>query len=111
MKKKVSFDIESEMRSKLDDYAKRQSLTLTGVLLYIINCHFDNMDNEDSLKRIEDKIDLLLLQENKPADPLKNKGKYQEIIQCIKENAQDIGAVALVELMDIIPELKSIIDN
>ncbi|KPA15193.1 hypothetical protein MHK_004601, partial [Candidatus Magnetomorum sp. HK-1] len=62
-------------------------------------------------KRIEDKLDSLLLRENKPANPLKNKSKYQEIVKCIKENAQDIGAVALIELMDIIPELKSIIDN
>ncbi|KPA11507.1 hypothetical protein MHK_008285, partial [Candidatus Magnetomorum sp. HK-1] len=67
MKKKVSFDIESEVRSKLDDYAKRQNLSLTGVLLYIINCHFDNMDNENTFKRIEDKLDSLLLRENKPA--------------------------------------------
>jgi len=29
MKKKVSFDVESEIRSKLDDYAKRQNLSLT----------------------------------------------------------------------------------
>jgi hypothetical protein len=87
------------------------SLGLTGVLLYIIDCHFDNMDNDNSLKRIEDKIDLLLLQENKPADPLRNKGKHQEIVQCIQKNAQDIGAVALIELMDIIPELRSMIDN
>ena len=111
MKKKVSFDIESEMKSKLDDYAKRQNESFAGVLNYIINCHFDMIDDNNTLKRIEDKIDLLLLRENNPDDPLKNKGKYQKIVQCIKEHSQDIGAVALIELMDIMPELNSIIDK
>jgi len=113
MKKKVTFA--TEKRSRLEDYAKQEDMNLTEVINYIIDCHFENIERSDkaesidstALKRIEDKLDSLLLQDSKPKKTVKNKGKYQEIVKCIKDNAQDIGAVALIELMDIIPELKT----
>ncbi|KPA16348.1 hypothetical protein MHK_003443 [Candidatus Magnetomorum sp. HK-1] len=112
MKKKVTFGTDPEKRSKLEDHAKQKNMNLTDVLNYILDCHFEKVeslgDSENALKRIEDKLDLLLLQDSKPKKTAKNKGKYQEIVKCIKDNAQDIGAVPLIELMDIIPELKTI---
>jgi hypothetical protein len=111
MKPKVSFSTVPEKKLILEDYAKQKDMNLTEVLNYIIDCHFDKVEHsENSLKRIEDKLDSLLLRNSKPNKPLNNKGKYQEIVKCIQDNAQDIGAVALIELMDIIPELKTIID-
>ena len=109
MKKKVSFDIESAMKSRLDDYAKGQHMNLSSTLNYIIGCHFDKVDhNEDTLNRIEDKLDALILKDNKPVKSLKNDGEYKKIVNCIQKNVQDIGAVALIELIDIIPELKQL---
>ncbi|KPA15270.1 hypothetical protein MHK_004521 [Candidatus Magnetomorum sp. HK-1] len=112
MKVKVSFSTAQEMKSKLEDYANQKDKNLTDVLNYIINCHFKGIEHsENALKRIEDKVDSLLLRDSNPSKPVKNKGKYQETVKCIKNNAQDIGAVTLLELMDIIPELKTIMDN
>jgi len=66
MKKKVTFGTDPEKRSKLEDYAKQKNMNLTDVLNYIIDCHFEKVesfgDRENALKRIEDKLDLLLLQ-------------------------------------------------
>ncbi|KPA10725.1 hypothetical protein MHK_009070 [Candidatus Magnetomorum sp. HK-1] len=113
MKKKISFEIDSAMKLKLDDYTKKQNLNLTKALNYIISCHFEKIEHgeENSLKRIEDKLDSLLLQESKPKDSIKNKDNYQKIIQFIIKNAQNFEVIGLIELMDIIPELKTIIDN
>jgi hypothetical protein len=111
MKAKISFDIESAMKEKITEYAKQQNMTLTGVLNFIVNCHFDRIDQSaDTLKRLEDKIDTLLLQDNSQTKS-NNKDNYQKIVKCIKDNAQNIGVVALIELIDIIPELKSIMDK
>jgi len=108
MKTKMSFDTETAMKEKIAEYAKQQNMTLTGALNYIVTNHFDKIDNNaDTLKRLEDKIDTLLLQGSRP---LKDKGDYQKIVTCIKNNAQDIGAVALIEFIDIIPELRTIMD-
>ena len=110
MKAKISFDTETAMKEKIAEYAKQQNMTRTGVLNYIVNCHFDRIDQSaDTLKRLEDKIDTLLLQDNRQTKS-NNKNNYQKIVNCIKDNSQDIGAVALIELIDIIPELKSIMD-
>ena len=111
MKAKISFDTETAMKTKIAEYARQQNMTLTGVLNYIVNCHFDRIDQSaDTLKRLEDKIDTLLLQDNRQTKNNNNKDNYQKIVKCIKDNSQDICAVALIELIDIIPELKSIMD-
>ena len=121
MNEKISFDIHPSNKLKLKDIAKKENISLSVLVSTIVKDYLEinnatktqpvniteNATNTQydasALQRIEDKLDYLLVQDKKPN---MKKDIYSKIINCVKANKQHIGVVALVELMDIIPELR-----
>ena len=122
MNEKITFDIHPSKKLQLKESAKKNKMSLSQYLNNIVIAYLENENNQieseseseqnnsvksdhEILKRIEDKLDYLLIHHN-PPQHIEN-DIHSKLVSCIKSNKKHIGVLAMVEFMEIFPELRT----